>query len=293
MSSPSTGALVVKNVQYAEESSYGVFPTNPAMLWIGAIQHAELKGDMQTIMVPQLGTEDLKYQMKGAEVYTLDLEYAFQTSTFAKYGTQSQGGGAGTIDKSLSLLMSAKMSGTENYIQMTGARIDSLTISSKTGDYTRVKCTVKGKAIPVPSASNPIGSGSFASDPGTAPYSFYSGGTNPINIGGVTPDVREISVSFARNLDPLHVLGQSQHKFLPPKHRRITGSFNLVWEDTNQYTNLTAGTTINTLTWPINFGGPTLTLNNLELNRLESWRFDPTEVVFEKYGCTALTASLS
>jgi len=289
---PSGGWFVVKNPQYVEETMYGTFPTNPAMNWIGAVDNFDPKADMQSIMVPQVGTEDLKYILKGAEVYTMDLEFGLQTSTFAKYGISSQGGGAGTIDKSLSVLFSAKLNTVENYVQFLGSRIGSFTISSQTGQLTKAKCQLQAKAIPLPSSSSPIGSGSFATDPATNPWTFYDGGANPVTIGAANPDVREFSVTFERNLERLHVLGQSQQKFLPPKQRRITGNFTIVWEDVNQYTNLTSDTGV-TITWVLKTAVSTVTLNNCKIHKLDDFKFSPTEVVYEKYGFSALTASIT
>jgi hypothetical protein len=289
---PSGGWLVVKNPQYVEEAAYGTFPTNPTMNWIGAVDNFDPKADMQSIMVPQVGTEDLKYILKGAEVYTVDMEFGLQTSTFAKYGISSQGGGAGTIDKSLSVLFSAKLNTVENYVQVLGSRIGSFTISSQTGQLTKAKCQLQAKAIPVPSSSSPIGSGSLATDPATNPWTFYDGGANPVTIGAVNPDVREFSVTFERNLERLHVLGQSQQKFLPPKQRRITGSFTIVWEDVNQYANLTSDTGV-TITWVLKTATSTLTLSGCKVHKLDDFKFSPTEVVYEKFGFSALTASLT
>src|SRR3990172_3018522 len=241
MPDPTGGWMVLKNPQYAEESVYGTFPTNPVMLGIGVVGSCQPRADMQSVMVPQVGTEDLKYILKGAETFTVELEYALQHSSFAKYATNAQGGGAGTIDKSLSLLFSAKLggiSGTENYLQLLGSRIGSLTLSTRVGELLKARCQISGKALPVPTTSNPIGSGSFATDSAFTPWAFYDGGTNPVMIGGVNPDVREISVTFERNLERLHVLGASQQKFMPPKHRRISGTFTILWEDTTQYSNL-------------------------------------------------------
>ena len=289
---PTGGWFVVKNPQYVEETTYGTFPTNPAMNWIGAVDNFEPKADMQSIMVPQVGTEDLKYILKGAEVYTMDLEFGLQTSTFPKYGISSQGGGAGTIDKSLSLLFSAKLNAVENFVQILGSRIGSFTISSQAGQLTKAKCQVQAKAIPVPSASSPIGTGTFATDPATNPWTFYDGGANPVTIGVVNPDVREFTCTFERNLERLHVLGQSQQKFLPPKQRRITGTFTIVWEDVNQYTNLTSDTGV-TITWVLKTATSTLTLSGCKIHKLDGFKFAPTEVVYEKYGFSALTGSIT
>src|SRR6266702_5075425 len=289
---PSGGWFVVKNPQYVEEATYGTFPTNPTMNWIGAVDNFDLKADVQSIMVPQVGTEDLKYILRGAEVYTMDMEFGLQTSTFAKYGISSQGGGAGTIDKSVSVVFSAKLNAIENFVQVLGSRIGSFTLTAQAGQLTKAKCQLQAKAIPVPSSTSPIGTGTFATDPATNPWTFSDGGTNPVTIGAVAPDVREFSVTFERNLERLHVLGQSQQKFLPPKQRRITGSFMMVWEDVNQYTNLTSDTGV-TVTWVLKTGVSTLTLNNCKIHKLDDFKFSPTEVVYEKYGFSALAASIT
>ncbi len=262
------------------------------MSWIGAVDNFDPKADLQSIMVPQVGTEDLKYILKGAEVYTFDMEYGLQTSTFAKYGISSQGGGTGTIDKSLSVLFSAKLNAVENFVQILGSRIGSFTISSSAGQLTKAKCQLMAQAIPVPSASSPIGSGSFATDPATNPWTFYDGGSNPVTIGAVNPDVRDFSVTFERNLEKLHVLGQSKQKFLPPKQRRITGQFTIIWEDVNQYTNLTSDTAV-TIAWVLKTATSTLTLSGCKIHKLDDFKFSPTEVVYEKYAFSALTASIT
>ncbi len=296
MPDPIGGWLVLKNPQYVEEATFGTFPTNPAMSWIGVVGSCSPRADMQSTLVPQVGTEDLKYILKGAEAYAVELEYGLQNSTFAKYATQSQGGGAGSIDKSLSFIFSAKLggsvSGTENFLQLTGTRLNSLTLSVRVGELLRSKVQLQGKAIPVPSTTSPVGSGTFATDPATNPWTFYDGGTNPVTIGAVNPDVREFSVTFERNVERLFVVGQSQLKFLPPKQRRISGSFTILWEDTNQYTNLTSDTGV-TITWVLKSAASTLTMTGCKIHRLEDFPFQPTEIIVEKYAFTALTASLT
>lgn len=295
MPDPTGGWLVLRNPQYVEEVTYATFPTNPAMLWIGVLEACNPRADMQSIMEPQLGTEDLKYILKGAEVYTVELEYALQNSTFTKYATQAQGGGAGSIDKSLSLLFSARLggiAGTENFLQLLGSRVGSLTLSARVGELTKARCQISGKALPIPFTASPIGAGSFATDPATNPFTFYDGGTNPVTVGAANPDVREISVTFERNLERLHVLGASQQKFMPPKHRRITGTFTILWEDKDQYTNLVNDTGV-TISWVLKSAVSTLTLTSCKIHRLEDFSFQPTEIVMEKFAFTALTASLT
>ncbi len=123
--SPTLGLKVVNTIQYVEESTSGTFPTNPTMNWIGVDMQYSDSADMGSIKVRNLGSEDLKYVMKGADDYEVTLDYAIQTSTFLKYLVNSQGGGSGSIDKSLSLVIEPVVNSTDEYVEILGARPDS------------------------------------------------------------------------------------------------------------------------------------------------------------------------
>ncbi len=265
------------------------------MLWIGNGVSIDPRGDMRSILTPQLGSEDLKFIQKGQEEYIAELEYNLQTSTFAKYGIQAAGGGVGTIDKSLSLLLSAKLggvAGTENYIQILGSRINSLTLAGRVGELTRARLQIWAKQNPDPSATSPVGTGSFATDPASAPWTFYDGGANPVTIGALTPDVKEINVTFDRNLERVPILGDSKQKFLVSKHRRISGTLTILWQAITAYNKMTTDNE-NTITWVLKTAVSTLTLTGCKLTRLEQHRFEPTELVLERYSFTAKTASIT
>src|SRR5579875_2197978 len=102
--SPSTGLQVAETAQYVEESTFGVLPANPAMQWIGTDMQYSDSADLGSILIRNIGFEDLRTVVKGADNYEVDLDYALQTSAFLKYLVNAQGGGSGSIDKSLSLI---------------------------------------------------------------------------------------------------------------------------------------------------------------------------------------------
>ncbi len=122
---PSLGLQVAETAQFVEESTFGTFPTSPTMNWIGVDMQYSDSADMGAIKIRNLGSKYLKYVMKGAENYDLTLDYAIQTSTFAKYLVNSRGGGSGSIDKSLSIVIAPKVGGTTEYLQILGCRPDS------------------------------------------------------------------------------------------------------------------------------------------------------------------------
>lgn len=293
MPDPTGGYLVVKQPQYIEETTFGTTPTvSPTFNWIGIVDNFDPTADMQAQYIRQVGSEDAVKSLLGKETYQTKLEYLLQNSTFAKYATQAQGGGAGTIDKSLSVLTSVKIAGTENFIFLKGSRIKTFTLSGKPGEAIKASADIISKQKTTPSTSHGLTTPTFATDPATAPFNFNDGGANPVSFGALNLDVTEISVSFERNLEPIYVLGDTKLKYLPPKAREIKGNFTVIWDETTKYADLVA-LTERTLTWVLKTAVSTLTLSNVSLNKLDSLAMKPEDVIFEKFSFTARSASLS
>lgn len=74
-----------------------------------------------------VGTEDLYQFLSSGQLYSFEVSYQPISSALIKYGTQAQGGGVGTIDKSLSFLYSEDVNDVENYVFCKGARCDQVT----------------------------------------------------------------------------------------------------------------------------------------------------------------------
>lgn len=293
MPDPTGGYLVVKQPQYVEESTFGTTPAaSPILNWIGIIDNFDPTVDIQAQYIRQVGSEDAIKSILGKETYQAKLEYLLQNSAFAKYATQAQGGGAGTIDKSLSILTSVKIAGTENYIFLKGSRIKSFKLSGKPGEPLKASADIIAKQKTTPSTTHGLTTPTFATDPATAPWNFNDGGANPVTWGALALDVTEINVSFERNLEPIYVLGDTKLKYLPPKAREITGDFTVTWDETTKYADLVA-LTERTLSWVLKSATSTLTLSNVSLKKLDSLAMKPEDVIFEKYSFTARSASLS
>ncbi len=290
---PSGGFLVVKQPQDVEETTFGVTPTaSPTFNWIGAVESFDPQADMSAQEVRQVGSEDAYKVLLGKEVYNAKIEYLLQASRFAKYVVNAQGGGSGTIDKSLSILTSVKLNGTENFVFLKGSRVKSLKLAGKPGEPIKASAELVCKEITTPSALHGLTTPTFASDPATAPWNFQDGGTSPITFGGTALDVTEINITFERNLEPIYVLGDTKLKYLPPKHRGVKGDMTILWTGTSNYADLLA-LTERTLVWTLKTGVSTLTLNNVSLNKLDSLTMKPEDVLFEKFSFTARAASLS
>jgi hypothetical protein len=296
MSAPSGGWFVTKHPQYVEETQFGVMPTNPDLNWIGPAESWDPRSDIPPYEVRYLGSEDPHSLLRGIEAYEFTLEHFMQASTWAKYAINPQGGGAGSIDKSLALACGIRMggaAGTVYYYTMLGCRARSLTLTGRPGEAHRLRMEVVTRQIPEPGTSDPVGTGSWASDPATPPWFFTSGGQDPIEVGGAPVPVTEISITIERNPEVIYVMGSGLAEYIPPKHRSIKGTMTLVWLSQNRYADLQNYTNRNVV-WTLNTAPSSiLTMSNCKFHRLDSFTIRPTEVVFERWSFTGLNATLT
>jgi Phage tail tube protein len=291
VNSPSLGLLAVHSAEYVEEASYGVFPTNPTMSWIGTDMEYSDSADMGSIIIRNIGKEDVTAVTLGAQAYEVDLQYAPQTSAFAKYMVNSQGGGSGSIDESLSLLIAPKISGTPEYIQALGCRPDSGSISWQLGKEIMVKMKLIAQSIAAYSSTDPVGTGAHSSDPGTNPWIFTDPGASGITIGGTAYDLQDLTASFNRNLQKIRALGQGTVKYLPAGVRDITFDVTIMLEATSNYSALLANSA-QTIVATLKSGTSVLTLSNAFFQK-QAKSIKVGDVTYEKYSGVAETASLT
>jgi hypothetical protein len=293
---PTLGLLVADTIQYVEEglnlANFGVFPTNPAMQWIGADMNYSDSADVGSILIRNLGSEDLKYITPGATEFELDVDYAMQTSTFAKYFANAQGGGSGSIDASLSMLIAPKVSGTVEYLVATGCRPDSGSIKWQLGKELRATAKLFAQNLAAYTTASPIGTGTFASDPGTAPWKFTDPGASGITVGSAAYDVQELTVNFNRNMQRIRAIGSQNVKYLVPGVRDITFDLTILLEDVGAYSAELNGT-LQTITAPLKNGTSTLTLSNAVFKKVGKSIKVNSEVIMEKYTGVAESAALT
>ena len=286
MPKPTGGFLTVKPLEYVEESEYGVFPANPSMQWVGVVQSISQTFDQGAEEI-EAQREDLYKVVRGSEKYGLKVDYLLQNTALAKYGVNAQGGGSGSIDRSLAFGQSILLDGVENFIKYIGGRIDSIKLQGKSGSPIKCSLDIILKEITLPSQNDYVGTGSHATDPNTDPWRFEDGS---VTWGGVALDVTEINVTVARNLKPIYT-NQSKVKYLQPTARRILGDLTVVWTDVNKMQDL-ASLTPKTLVWTLKSGASTLTLSNCYLTKLDL-PLTVDDVAYEKYAFTALSATLT
>ena len=244
---------------------------------------------MATQEIRKVGSEDVYQYVLGAQKSELTLEMNLQSSTFLKYGVNSQGGGAGTIDESLSIFWSYLLNGTANYQWATGCRPNSLKLSGKVKSTIQATMDLICQDIATPTSSNPLTTPTYATDPASVPWNFTDGA---VTIAATGVDVTEIEVNFNRNLEEIYTLGSTLPTYLPPKNREIHGTLTIVSSVATNIAALIASTS-QTIVWTLKTGTSVLTLSACVLTKLSSYEQKPTDVLYEKYAFTAKTAALT
>ena len=285
--------MVSKKLQMIEETSFGVTPSSPLYSQIGYDAPVQISAPTNLSPVLQPGLEDPQVlQERRIDEYAIDLQYHPFDTTFAKYGFNAQGGGSGTIDKSLTLAMSILLGGgpTETYLQAVGCRLERITIGGKAGGPISVKTKIVSQSIAVPSTT--VLPGSFAANPSSTPFLFKEGGAQPISIGGTQYNVNSISVTANRNLDQIPQPNSDISQLIIPTTRKITGTVGLVWMNTDNYARLRNDVGFS-LVWTIRTGVSTMTLTNCRFKALQKINLDTKSTVYELYSLEAVSGVLT
>ena len=285
--------MVAKKLEYSEEQSFGVPVARPNYNQIGYDSQVQLSAPTNLTPLLQPGSEDpLVLQERRIDEYNIDLQYRPYDTVFAKYGFNAQGGGSGTIDKSLTLAMSILLGGTsETFIQALGCRIDRISLGGRAGGPITCKARIASQNIPVFTTTAPAGT--FAQNPSSIPLQFKDGGAQPVSIGGTSYNTNSIMVNADRGLDRIPQPGVDIAQIIIPTTRKITGTVGLVFNTTTNYASLRNDTPFS-LVWTLKTGGSTLTLSNFtRWKMLESISLVPTQTVYERYQFETLNGTLT
>lgn len=229
----------------------------------------------------------------AANEITWDVTYRMTDSTFAKYGVNAQGGGSGTIDKSLTLLMSVQLSTTtETWIILSGARPNITTISGRAGGILEARIIGNSQTFPTPVQSNP--GFTYATSSSAQPIQLKDGGLTPLTISSQPYDVNNITVTVNRNLRIIPQPGSHSPMIILPENREVTGSFGICWETTVLF-NILGTQLAQPMVWTLSTGlGSALTMNSTQFTKLNSLQFsmgDPA--IIENYTYQSASASLT
>lgn len=251
---------IVKPLQFVTEgdtittpASYGIIPTaSPSFTIAGLNTDIDLDVDIRDLTVDVLGSEDIVDAVKSEELYAFTCKYDVPAITLPAYGINASGGGAGSIDSSLSFLFSEYLDGTEYYNIMKGCRPTSTTMSLERGkwicDQTWVaqdiiqRVTTHGLTTPT-----------FASITSSSPYMHSGAGADPFVWNSVAFPENKFSCTVTRQMATMALNGDLKILYTKPVSRSIMFSVDVFAKGVTLETDYRAKT-LRSATYSINTG---------------------------------------
>ena len=219
----------VKVLQYKGEgdtvttpASYGAAITSPTFVAVGKVTDINLQPDIQHSDTDVLGNEDVIDAIKTMENYSFSISFELTDTTLINYAFSPSGGGAGSIDESLTMTFSEYLNGVENYTAMYGCRPTSCTVNLDRGIWT-ANMTFACKEITLPSATSPWASSSptFVSESSAATLTHTDAGADPFTWNSVVYPESKFSATVTRGMAVQAVNGTSQIIYCKASTRRI------------------------------------------------------------------------
>ena len=219
----------VKVLQYKGEgdtvttpADYAAAITSPTFTAVGKVTDINLQPDIQHSDTDVLGNEDVIDAIKTMENYTFSISFEMTDTTLINYAYSPSGGGAGSIDESLTMMFSEYLNGVENYTAMYGCRPTSCTVNLDRGIWT-ANMTFMCKEITLPSATSPWNASTpeFASELATATLTHTDSGADPFTWNSVAYPESKFSSTVTRGMAVQAVNGSSQILYCKASTRRI------------------------------------------------------------------------
>lgn len=259
-----------KHLQYHEEESYGATDTSsPTFTNAGSIISLRENSSVTVNKYRRLGSETLYKALKTGEAYSFELVFQPTSTTLMRYASEVQGGGTGTIDKSLSFVYTEDINDTENFVYFEGSKCDKMKIEVTPAS---VLCTMNWicQNITVGASSSGLTTPTFASADTGTPWIGSTGASNPFTHNSNNYDVDNFTIDIGRNLDAIQPNGASQITFLQATNYDCTGSFDVLRKNTTLWTDMQAHTA-RTATYTLNSASSkTLTITNMRLETMEA-----------------------
>lgn len=237
--------LFVKTPQYVEETTEGTTPTaSPTFTSCGPVDSLSIKIDGKYVDVAQLGPEDLEALVQGNQSYETKMKCFMTASTFLKYSLNAANYAtpSGSISTPLSIVFSVYLNGTENYVFLKGSRAKTVTITNDIGKPIEFTVDMVHTSITTPSSSHGLTTPTFAATPSAAVWTWTTGGTAPITIGGSGVNAKKFSLTINRNTSEDWTLGNLDPFSSQPHGRRINGDVSILWTATTNEVSFKADT---------------------------------------------------
>lgn len=244
MPSTTTANLFIKHPQWIEEATEGTLPASGGSFTsMGAVKSASIKINGNFVDVAQLGAEDLIAIVQGNQEYetSYTLTPINGTDLFDRlFDAYNYGTPTGTVNKSISILFSIYLNGTENFIICKGSKIKDGSVTMEIGKETEVSVTFTHMSITTPNSSSGTTSTTVGL-PSGAVYDWLSGGATPFSWNGGQL-CKKVTININRNSKPDWTLGNLDPHSVQPHGRRISGDATILWTGTALETDFKAGT---------------------------------------------------
>jgi Phage tail tube protein len=221
----------IKQLQYVEETTYGVTPTTPTFIHPGPIQDFSTTIEVENIKYRQLGSRDIYSLIKSGEAYMFEIRFTPIGDELINYGINLPSG-TGTIERSLTFIYSQRLNGTEYYTFLKGCKCDSIDYEIVADAVHDVTMSFICREITTPNTAHGLTTPVFASNPTATPWTGFESGSNPFTFNGNTIDVPRFSFSVTNNLEKIRPNGETLAKFVEPTNREVTFEFDHWEKDT-------------------------------------------------------------
>ena len=216
---------IQKHLSYVEETTFGTTPTSPTTVNAGLIQELSDTTEITANKYRALGNADVAAGLKCGELYSFNVKYNPVNLTMANYGLKKDTGLTGTNGKSLSMVYSILLSGTENYVVFRGTKTDSVDIEV-TPDGLDVTQNFICKSISIPSTAHGLGANTnFAAASSSTPLCGTD--ASQLTWNAVAYDPVSFKVTVAQNLEQRRTVGNQQIQYLTATNRDITFDFTI------------------------------------------------------------------
>lgn len=295
---PEIPADFVQVPQFVEEITLGTTPTaSPIFKEIGKIFRWNITHDTTNRKFRVLGSEDLLTAVKTGEAFAIQCSFHMfanaLTKDFIKYLINARGGGAGSIDKTLSILWSHKVNAVEQYEIASMVRPNTGSIEV-TPDEVTVDMSLIAAAISAPSTVHGLTTPTFITPNTSNPLVGTDSGANPFTHNTLNYDTPRFRMEFGRSLHAIRVNGKLNIIDNPATKREISGSFdvirknNVLKADAKSLAKRSAAYTL--------LASPAISVSftDLQIEQLtESYEGESTEVISDTYGFFAKAATMA
>ena len=217
-------------------ANFGVTPSSPTYIAAGRVLELQINRDITDTPVNVLGDEDVFDSIKNEELYTFTVKSQIYDTNLLAYGIEPCGGGAGSIDESLSFKFSKNLAGTEYFTKMTGCRCTSTTLSLSMGAW-EMDQTWVCQDISIDNTTDPDTTPTnITSIPTTTVWRHQDTGSTPFTWNSTNFGERSFGMTVTRDLATYKVNGQSTILYTKPSHRGIDVSIDVIRNTTTLLT---------------------------------------------------------